>query len=59
MIAQIRNKMTEYDTKADRQLIANNGIVHAGWQARNVTSLQLSLNEDCVASLIACWYAPR
>ena len=46
MIAQVRQKMSEYDTKADRQLIANNGIVHAGWQARNVTSLQLSLNES-------------
>lgn len=46
LLDKLRQKMSEYDVRKDRQLIANNGITHAGRQAKNVAALQASLNEN-------------
>jgi hypothetical protein len=45
MLAIVRQKMAELDLRADRQTVANNGITHAAYQARNASSLQLQLND--------------
>lgn len=45
MLATVRQKMAELDLRADRQTIANNGITHAAFQARNASQLQLQLND--------------